>query len=351
MGIFYTFERKTVCEIYRSSEVKMAKNRKVKNQTNYTNIKLKSKKVVSNQEKIDLLQDYRVKRDLPRLTVVELDRGYDYCKDLTDKQLAKKSNAKRRSRRSSKVIVEKEAYPLEDYNRLQDFRVACGLNKMIRKYDSYKECYLETKRDFLKEHYPKDFIAYFSLKFSSFAKVSDFQKGFEILTNAKYYHNIQKQMGSTYFTEYANQMKLQQLEYLRKIWGLNSLVKKQVNKGIKYCISYTVHQLKNAHYSHEFVKYIKNQFRVPIVELDEKVLISLMQTTEQQKTIQNKIYHKRIIVNGFVESIPIEVSDNLNIETMQYDYYNNDNNMYDNLDYRDIQDQFDLLGVTKNNWD
>ncbi len=36
---------------------------------------------------------------------------------------------------------------------------------------------------------------------------------------------------------------------------------------------------------------------------------------------------------------------------MQYDYYNNDNNMYDDLDYRDLQDQFDLLGVTKNNWD
>ena len=46
-----------------------------------------------------------------------------------------------------------------------------------------------------------------------------------------------------------------------------------------------------------------------------------------------------------------EVSDNLNVETIQYDYYNNDNNMYDNLDYRDLQDQFDLLGVTKNNWD
>ena len=332
-----------------SSEVKMAKKRKIKNQTSYNNVELKSKKIISKQEKVDLLQDYRVKRDLPRLTVVELDRGYDYCKDLTEKQLAKKSKAKRRSR-SSKVIVEKVKFPVADYNRLQDFRVACGLNRMTRKHEDYKDCYLETKRDFLKQHYPKDFIEYFSLKFSSSAKVMDFQKGFEILINAKYYHNIQVQMGSTYFAEYANQIKLQQLEYLRKICGLNPLVKKQINKGIKYCISYTIHQLSEKHYSHEFVKYIKNQFRVPIVELDEKVLISLMQITEKQKTNQKKIYHKRIIINGFVESIPIEVSDNLNVETMQYDYYNNDNNMYDNLDYRDLQDQFDLLGVTKNNW-
>lgn len=51
-----------------------------------------------------------------------------------------------------------------------------------------------------------------------------------------------------------------------------------------------------------------------------------------------------------MESIPIEVADNLNVETMQYDYYNNDNNMFDNLDYSDLQDQFDLLSVTMNNW-
>lgn len=72
---------------------------------------------------------------------------------------------------------------------------------------------------------------------------------------------------------------------------------------------------------------------------------------EPQKNVEKKIIFKHLIINGFVESIPIEVSDNLNVETMQYDYYNNDNNMYDNLDYRDLQDQFDLLGVTKNNWD
>lgn len=52
-----------------------------------------------------------------------------------------------------------------------------------------------------------------------------------------------------------------------------------------------------------------------------------------------------------MESIPIEVADNLNVETMQYDYYNNDNNMFDNLDYSDLQDKFDLHGVTKNNWE
>lgn len=52
-----------------------------------------------------------------------------------------------------------------------------------------------------------------------------------------------------------------------------------------------------------------------------------------------------------MESFPIEVADNLNVETMQYDYYNNDNNMFDNLDYSDLQDQFDLHGVTKNNWE
>lgn len=52
-----------------------------------------------------------------------------------------------------------------------------------------------------------------------------------------------------------------------------------------------------------------------------------------------------------MESIPIEVADNLNVETMQYDYYNNDNSMFDNLDYSDLQDQFDLHGVTKNNWE
>lgn len=170
-----------------SSEVKMAKKRKIKNQTSYNNVELKSKKIISKQEKVDLLQDYRVKRDLPRLTVFELDRGYDYCKDLTEKQLAKKSKAKRRSR-SSKVIVEKVKFPVADYNRLQDFRVACGLNRMTRKHEDYKDCYLKTKRDFLKQHYPKDFIEYFSLKFSSSAKVMDFQKGFEILINAKYYH-------------------------------------------------------------------------------------------------------------------------------------------------------------------
>ena len=36
---------------------------------------------------------------------------------------------------------------------------------------------------------------------------------------------------------------------------------------------------------------------------------------------------------------------------MQYDYYNDDNNMFDNLDYSDLQDQFDLHEVTKNNWE
>ena len=115
----------------------------------------------------------------------------------------------------------------------------------------------------------------------------------------------------------------------------------------------TAEEIENADYPDKLLDLFLQVFSDPFPNLDINLIQSIMNKglKETQKDVEKKIIFKHLIINGFVESIPIEVSDNFDVETMQYDYYNNDNNMYDNLDYRDLQDQFDLLGVIKNNWD
>ncbi|MDZ5561404.1 hypothetical protein [Enterococcus cecorum] len=211
----------------------------------------------------------------------------------------------------------------------------------------YGEKYKQTINKLIRHKYPKEIIQYFETEFKAANRDIDVNKVLSILS--KY------QLKNTQHN-YTLDLVKQRISFLvrfREICRLPAVTISPFQDDFEEWYFNTAEEIENADYPDELLDLFLQVFSDPFPNLDINLIQSIMikELKEPQKNVEKKIIFKHLIINGFVESIPIEVSDNFDVETMQYDYYNNDNNMYDNLDYRDLQDQFDLLGVTKNNWD
>lgn len=199
----------------------------------------------------------------------------------------------------------------------------------------------------IRHKYPKEIIQYFETEFKAANRDIDVNKVLSILSKYQL-----KNTQHNYTLDLVKQ-RISCLVHFRKICRLPAVTISPLQDDFEEWYFNTAEEIENADYPDELLDLFLQVFSDPFPNLDINLIQSIMNKglKEPQKNVEKKIIFKHLIINGFVESIPIEVSDNFDVETMQYDYYNNDNNMYDNLDYRDLQDQFDLLGVTKNNWD
>lgn len=243
--------------------------------------------------------------------------------------------------RNKEIIIDRD-------EKLSKFRKICGFTD--EKYFlqlEYGEKYKQTMNKLIRHKYPKEIIQYFETEFKAANRDIDVNKVLSIFSKYQL-----KNTQHNYTLDLVKQ-RISCLVRFREICWLPAVTISPLQDDFEEWYFNTAEEIENADYPDELLDLFLQVFSDPFPNLNINLIQSIMNKglKEPQKNVEKKIIFKHLIINGFVESIPIEVADNLNVETMQYDYYNNDNNMYDNLDYRDLQDQFDLLGVTKNNWD
>lgn len=353
----------------------------------------KLKKESLDEERILKLQDYRMKIGLHRLSALATQKGFDYCSSLTITEINQSNFSKKKKQyclshfefaattnqkpklasnySGSDKNQENQTDKTQSINKketqsikleqtyiqtLNQFRLLCGLapiamNKKLR----YVDCYCETLLDILDGGLSRKIYRYFRMHFYQGQTQIDESKLVAILPIKKW----QKNQAAGSHNSTANlKRSLNQLETFRRLCGLSPLSSKLCAFGYQSCVVQTKQDLLIKNYPQKLIDYFVASFIPDLKKLDWEYIKLLLSVHVEQLApqqfvkINNKQYiFKQIIVNGFVESIPIELGKEL-IEQNQYDYYNSDNNMYDNLDYRHLQDQFDLLGISENHiWD
>lgn len=176
--------------------------------------------------------------------------------------------------------------------------------------------------------------------------------------------------------EDSKRMKMNALIEFRKACYLKGFTVNQVEDGFRKCYEITKEELEeqNKFYPLKLRVYLVNCFKDKYPSPDIEYIKSLVPenikkintkvftyTTEQilEKKIKKDIeitkcnlkkeeHEKQYITKrfigptGIVETIITEISE-ANLDRNQYDYWNNDNSKYDNIDYRQYQDFYDTL--------
>lgn len=173
-----------------------------------------------------------------------------------------------------------------------------------------------------------------------------------------------------------NKSRMVALINFRKAIFLKGLTAKQIDLGFDCCYELTKLDLHNNEvYSLELNLYFIQLFRKlkpelnlsfiqkmlpddierrqykPFVYTEQQIAEAQARKSESQSINKQKTSEKKekqyltkrfIGPTGIIESIMIEV-DEVKAERQQYDYWNNENYMYDNIDYREYQDFYDNL--------